>query len=238
MYLFKTCRAVDADDLPEQCFNAAKNWQLGWYDDKRLDLHARLELRSGPRNYILNGLVDYDNGKANRYVVIKIGNYYIGWNKKAGFNFGTQHAGNQVTVHLKQGSPYSFGPSILVQKLGLNSEYFIRDENVLVKYIRNDDFEDAVIQLSLVDPCDRELELVLNTDQRPQDTYWRILDAANETLYVSDGYTQTSRTHTVSIFNIAWTLDTLQNSAQVLTTISCMAFRIAYIKTGKGLWSL
>jgi len=193
--------SFEADDLPEQCFNAAKNWQLGWYDDKLLDLNARLELRSGPRNYTLNGVVDYDNGKTNRYVVIKVGNYYIGWNKMADFNVGTNNARNQVTVHLKQGSPYSPSASKLVRKLDLNDEYFIQEENVRVKYIRNDDFEDAVIELSL-DPCDGELELVLNTDQRPQDTYWRILDAANKTLYFSDGYTQTSRTHTEHVYGL------------------------------------
>ena len=109
------------------CFNTAKNWQLGWYEDKHTTVN--------PLNDVfwqgqLIGYVDYMNSSApsSAAVVVKVEghnlDYFIGFNVKTGINRQNQEseAANKVTVH-SVGTPG--GESSLVAKLGAGNTFEI-----------------------------------------------------------------------------------------------------------------
>ena len=65
------------DDDQEMCFNNAKNWQLGWFTGAYLDLGTSPNSYSGD----IKGQVNYDPQGGNQTpVVVKVGDYYIGFN--------------------------------------------------------------------------------------------------------------------------------------------------------------
>jgi len=91
------------DDGPEMCFNAAKTYQLDWFSTNHVDLDA-----SSPIfwNGILHGFVDQAGG---RNLIIRIidtprNDYYIHYNKQAGFNSGTAADGDKVMIVAKTGT--------------------------------------------------------------------------------------------------------------------------------------
>jgi hypothetical protein len=144
------------DDTPAMCFNPAKNWQLGWYDDKQLEIFPDTDLSSEPTSYILNGVVDYGNITDGAYVVLKIGDFYLGFNKATGFNEGTQEASNQVTVQEKLGSPTDWTLSKLNAKLSVGEAADVQISAsivVRVRYSHNSNSKDAVIELSYDTPA-------------------------------------------------------------------------------------
>jgi len=147
------------DDTPAMCFNPAKNWQLGWYDDKQLEIFLDTDLSSEPTSYILNGVVDYGDITDGAYVVLKIGDFYLGFNKATGFNEGTQEASNQVTVQEKLGSPTSSTFSKLHAKLSVGGTADVEiSASILlrVRYSQNTNNKDAVVELSYDTPAPTE----------------------------------------------------------------------------------
>jgi len=105
-----------SDDTPAMCFNPAKNWQLGWFDSQQIALDPSVDLGSDPVSFILNGVVDFQETIPGKYIVIRINNYYIGFNRASGFNSGVQEAANQVTVVEKLGEPNTSTKSKLAAK--------------------------------------------------------------------------------------------------------------------------
>mmetsp|Transcript_22863 Transcript_22863/g.53988 ORF Transcript_22863/g.53988 Transcript_22863/m.53988 type:complete len:722 (-) Transcript_22863:213-2378(-) len=97
------------DNGPLQCFNPAKSYQLGWYDDKVVEIDPE----DGTWVGTLIGAVDYKNDSVdqNSKVVVKITspdrtNLYVGYNRKKGMNSGVPLAGDRVTI-VEQGLGYS-----------------------------------------------------------------------------------------------------------------------------------
>ena len=80
---------------PLKCFNAQKNWVLGWYKDKQLEINSGSSWVGK-----LVSFVDYDQASPSRneYVLLKTGNLYIQYNRKEGFNSQTREHWNKVTV--------------------------------------------------------------------------------------------------------------------------------------------
>lgn len=76
------------------CFNAAKSWQLGWYDDKSKDVMPQNGAFTGD----LSAFVDYKNIANGGYVIFKVGTKYLIFNKAKGINQETQEFANQVTI--------------------------------------------------------------------------------------------------------------------------------------------
>jgi hypothetical protein len=114
------------DEGPRMCFNNAKNWQLGWYSDK----HATATPLTSSWSGNLVGVADYSEASGTDTVVLKVeGNaldYYVGFNRKAGINSGTNEGGNQVTIQERdQGTGYA--PSKLIAKLSSGNEHTIPD---------------------------------------------------------------------------------------------------------------
>jgi hypothetical protein len=112
-------------ESPYMCFNTAKNWQLGWYEDKRTTINP---LNDGFWQGQLIGYVDYMNSSvpSSAAVVVKVEghnfDYFIGFNVKTGINRQNQEsaAANKVTVH-SVGAPGA--ESSLVAKLGAGNTF-------------------------------------------------------------------------------------------------------------------
>ena len=191
------------DDTPEMCFNPAKNWQLQWYPDKQLELNPLTDLRSTPTSYVLNGIVDYENAADNHFVVLRLQDFYMGFNRKSDFNIGTREAPDMVTIQKKTGQPLERGKSKKVAQLVENQSYIMELEyansdetlQVLIKYARNENGKDAVIELSKFDDsvelvCDADLVVELVTDKWPLETSWSIMDTFGDIVFTKADYTE------------------------------------------------
>ena len=84
-------------DGPKMCFNAAKSWQLGWYNSR----HLTLNLNEAYYGEI--GSIVHENSD-QKPAIIKINSIdsstdlFITFNWANDFNSGTQEGGNQVLV--------------------------------------------------------------------------------------------------------------------------------------------
>jgi len=102
--------SYNRDNGPFICFNPAKNYQLGWFNDKAIEVDP---INNGPWAGTIIGIADYSNDlvdqNANVIVKIKTGgsrDYYIGYNRKKWMNSGVLIAGDRVTI-IEQGQGYS-----------------------------------------------------------------------------------------------------------------------------------
>lgn len=103
--------AYRSDDWPDFCFNAAKQYQLGWYPAMTADLDP-LNIPGGKKKFILNGVVDYNENNTDEDKVVALrlkfrGNkggsdFYIGYNRAIGFNEDSQGETNKVHVIEKE----------------------------------------------------------------------------------------------------------------------------------------
>ncbi|GFH47009.1 hypothetical protein CTEN210_03484 [Chaetoceros tenuissimus] len=86
-------------DAPQMCFNSAKSWQLQWYRSRHLKLDSIS--RTAYRGELASILEDPDQISATP-MLIKINNgntdYFINFNRAAGFNSGTQEGADQVLI--------------------------------------------------------------------------------------------------------------------------------------------
>jgi hypothetical protein len=133
--------SYDLTDAPQMCFNPSKSWKLGWYSGQR-------GVFDGSRNsqtYSMVGVVDYDDSDNSKRVVVKIvsggqANFYIGFNRKSGFNGGTQEAGDQIVVVVAEDS---YKGSNLIGKLSVGGQkmlvqnYKRTGKDLVVRYSNN-----------------------------------------------------------------------------------------------------
>jgi hypothetical protein len=108
-----------SDDGAEMCFNAAKSWQLGWYEDKAVPLN---EASDNIMSYqgVLGGIADYADSDHKVLVKLNTGSstdYYVNFNRQSGINVGTQEGRNQVTVVAQGGEGGGYAESELLAKL-------------------------------------------------------------------------------------------------------------------------
>jgi len=119
---------VGGDDHPLMCFNAAKSYQLGWYDNKAITLGPLLALSSSAQ---LFGIVDYENeGVSNVLLKLESGSYldyYINFNRMTGFNNETQEGGDQILLTSQGANGERFSKSTLLAKLSNGGLYNISD---------------------------------------------------------------------------------------------------------------
>jgi hypothetical protein len=110
------------DDGPKMCFNAPKNWQLGWYPNGEHEV-----VNNFFEGKIL-GLSDYENlNSANNEIIMakindSVSDWYVSYNRATGINSGTREGQNQVLVHKRQqGTGYA--TSELMAKLNAGGVY-------------------------------------------------------------------------------------------------------------------
>lgn len=88
-----------SDDVGAMCYNAAKSWQLGWYDSNKISIDPR----QGSWTGTIVGVADFANNPAGYPVVVRIatGNQFvqfIAFNRAIGVNSDNVQADNKVTV--------------------------------------------------------------------------------------------------------------------------------------------
>ncbi|CAJ1928705.1 unnamed protein product [Cylindrotheca closterium] len=92
------------DELPFQCFNAAKSWQLGWYDDKSITF-APLATAQYSYSGKLSGIANYGSTPHNVLLEIKQTTspwaFYVNYNLAKGLNRLTMEGADQVLVTMK-----------------------------------------------------------------------------------------------------------------------------------------
>jgi hypothetical protein len=190
------------DDDPKMCFNPAKNWQLGWYSDKHLEVFPEALSNEYPTTYRLNGVVDYLNSAY--FVVLNIGDFYIGYNKAEDFNIGTREGANMILVNEKISTR-----SKLAAKLNIGDAYTIAitpQLKVEVKYVGLENGKDAVIELIVegeLPQCqgdfDKEIEIEFTTDRYPTESSWEIIDAIGMVVQRSEAYTDQESDYTQTV---------------------------------------
>ena len=133
----------------KMCFNAAKSWQLGWYDDKALTL----DVATTPSwNGRLVGVAEYqhENIMSSDNVLVKITGggvvtasetYFIAFNRKTGINQDNVKGSDQVTIVKAEAD--GNGQSYLVATLAQSESYTI------IGY--TEDFRDLTIQVEAID---------------------------------------------------------------------------------------
>jgi len=130
------------DDAPVMCFNNAKHWQLGWFQDKHVNVNPLLQ------NYWQGNLVsfvDYTSAGSSFVILRVVGHnkeYFVGFNRKGGINNGNAEVGaeNKVTIQ-SRGSTTS--DSNLEAKLGMGDNFVIESfggesSNVMIEVDRID----------------------------------------------------------------------------------------------------
>ena len=80
-----------SDDVGKMCYNAAKNWQIGWYNDRKITVDPTTLSKGWEATYTMVGIADYLNNPSSHPVVIKVetgqGNdYFVGFNRAIGVN--------------------------------------------------------------------------------------------------------------------------------------------------------
>lgn len=84
--------------FPQKCFNGYHSHQLGWYRDRTL---RWLDPVLGRLNDVveLATFVDYNRTTPEQYVIVSIADqYFLQYNVAKGFNMGTEHGRNSVTI--------------------------------------------------------------------------------------------------------------------------------------------
>ncbi|KAL7534367.1 hypothetical protein ACHAXR_005826, partial [Thalassiosira sp. AJA248-18] len=114
-----------SQDEQRMCFNGPKNYQLGWFPDRHVDLTST-ESWSG-RIY---GQTVYDTTTSAEKMIIRIsvsgesGNdLYVSFNHDALHHQDTREGQNQVLVHFKGGAPNAYSESKLRAKLSASGTY-------------------------------------------------------------------------------------------------------------------
>ncbi len=91
----------------KMCFNGAKSWQIGWYNDRKVMLNPKTAMANNPNwsaMVTLVGVADYKN-VASIPVVLKLetdtmNDYFIAFNRAVGINADNVEADDEVTVVL------------------------------------------------------------------------------------------------------------------------------------------
>ncbi|KAL7431028.1 hypothetical protein ACHAXH_003303 [Discostella pseudostelligera] len=121
-----------SDDVGRMCYNAAKSWQIGWYNDRKITLNPKTALASNANwgtVVTLVGIADYQN-VANIPVVLKletdtVDDYFIAFNRAVGINADNDEADNEVTVILTGQNGEKASQSHLRATLAVGEQYVI-----------------------------------------------------------------------------------------------------------------
>lgn len=150
--------SYDQDDGPLQCFNPAKNYVLGWYEDRVIEIDPF----EGTWKGSIVGVTDYgDNSTENSYVIVKImtggeKDLYVGYNRKKGMNSGVGFGGDNIII-VDQAPGYSKSdfkaalssddPVITFHNLGGFNE------NLVIEFLHDESSIDEAVVAIYFDSC-------------------------------------------------------------------------------------
>lgn len=200
------------DDGPKMCFNAAKNYQLGWFKKQQADYNPIDKNNDpAPKKFVLNGVDDANDSNPGKLIALRlvsdgIGDYYVGYNRASGMNTGTLEAKNEVVIIKKvSGGPNQVGKSLRVASLKSNEEVTIESWNgsifdVTIRVIGNigSSITDANIQISTsagyptespTSSCGgvNRFRVELKIDPFGLETSWRLTEKETGNVFVSSG---------------------------------------------------
>jgi len=115
-----------SDDVGKMCFNAAKSWQIGWYDDRKQVVSPLSGGANWQQSVTMVGIADYLNDAVSHPVVIKLEtntaqDYFVAFNRAIGVNADNVEADDMVTVVQTGGHGVYRSQSYLRAKLGPSS---------------------------------------------------------------------------------------------------------------------
>jgi len=152
--------SYSSDDSPVMCFNAPKNWQLGWYTDRLATANSNWE-------GALVGIAEYDLSMANQqYVALLVpsdvlggsDDYYVSFNRSKGgtCNSGTREGANQVLIHKRrQGTGYA--KSTLMAKMSSGNSYVIPSSSITIQVSIN------IAANTKIDPSTANVKVIMPT---------------------------------------------------------------------------
>ena len=113
------------DDIGAMCFNAAKTWQIGWYDTRK----ENIDPRKGDWSGTIIGIADFNNNNGNYPVVVKIEtgtgiDQFIAFNRATGVNRHNDEADDEVTIVETSRDGEGAAQSYLKEHLLQGEEYF------------------------------------------------------------------------------------------------------------------
>jgi hypothetical protein len=130
---------------PLMCFNSAKSWQLGWYNNRHLTISS-----GSNRSYTgkLASIIDYPD-EIGPPMLIKLDapgeeEYYVNFNFRGSFNSDTQEGGDEVLV-VRAGNGIDHSDSELKAKLTAGSTFTISN------FENNSDLSVEAISIDTVD---------------------------------------------------------------------------------------
>ena len=117
-----------SDEIGKMCFNAAKSWGLGWYDDYKVEVDITKAV-SQTINMVGIAEIKVNNNKLPALLKLETGAseaYFLTFNRATGINSDNEEADDEVTIievynndryfdqsylkaHLKQGESYVIG---------------------------------------------------------------------------------------------------------------------------------
>jgi len=169
------------DDGPDKCFNAAKNYQLGWYDEQKESYNPIATENIGKsKTFVMNGVNEYkvDGINDGELITLRFENdngfndYYIGYNRANGPNSETGEAKDMIKIVRKiDGGPDMYGESKKVAALMVDESFTIvgyryTDYNVIITYKSvTPDSRDATITVRTIDPT---IEYAPTTSPTPE----------------------------------------------------------------------
>ncbi|KAL7548652.1 hypothetical protein ACHAWF_011924 [Thalassiosira exigua] len=113
-------------DERSTCFNGCKNWQLGWFSDRHVNLTPFVDSFSGR----LFGTTQYDVTTSSDKMILRlhdpgcsICDYYVSFNHASSYNAFTGESKDMVQIHTKAGTPDSGKASKVVARLGAGGAY-------------------------------------------------------------------------------------------------------------------
>ena len=131
------------------CYNAAKSWQIGWYNDRKIQLSPRNTAATYVTLKTLVGIADYK--RQNNYfpVVMKLEtftavDYYVAFNRATGVNLHNDEGDNMLTIISTGSNGNSYSQSWLNATLLEGEEHTIPNfggkvgKNIVVKLLSID----------------------------------------------------------------------------------------------------
>lgn len=85
--------APDVQDYPKRCFNGENNWHMGWFSDRSIELNP-----SSPTLVKVAAFVHYNKTDADEFVIVKVDDLYLQYNRAVDFNIDTGEKQNMLTV--------------------------------------------------------------------------------------------------------------------------------------------
>jgi len=120
---------TEENGFNKQCYNAVKNWQLGWYENMKQEINPG---KSFSQTYKMVGVDDYRNNENQKLISLKFGKYYIGFNSKKGINEGVRRAADELVIleEIQEGDPRGWDKdSHVLAYLGYGGSYTIPNVN-------------------------------------------------------------------------------------------------------------